>query len=315
MTPFCTLHAGGQRDGACRVDPARGGGEPSVEDRAAPKRVMITRDIIARYGATAGCKKCRGLVTGDRAYQHVHHSEDCRKRLEDMMRNDEAYREQVERAEFRRTERLAEVLERRMRAQDRQARLDEETARKKRKVVHQTEGEKDPSPGGESPAEATPSSSARPMEASSSSTTTTATVSPPPSTDRPQAQDGDGDEMMDDGIPLATPEAINMSGKREATEVGDDEGKRRRPRLQCLNELSDGVEFDISEVFSVPRMTLTSKKRGLRAGYSLDETKVDVITGKKWDLSSSRHLASLWSLLKNRPSRLLVASPPCTTPP
>ena len=110
-----------------------------------------------------------------------------------------------------------------MKAQDRQARLDEETARKKRKVVHQTEGEKDPSPGGESPAEATPSPSARPMEASSSSTTTTATVSPPPSTDRPQAQDGDGDEMMDDGIPLATPEAINMSGKREATEVGDDE--------------------------------------------------------------------------------------------
>jgi len=146
--PLGTLHAGGQRNGARRVDPARGGGEPSVEDRAAPKRVMITRDIVARYGATAGCKKCRGLVTGDRAYQHVHHSEDCRKRLEDMMRNDEAYREQVERAEFRRTERLAEVLERRMKAQDRQARLDEETARKKRKVVHQTEGEKDPSPGG-----------------------------------------------------------------------------------------------------------------------------------------------------------------------
>ena len=139
--PFGTLHAGGARDTGRRVDLGGGGVQPGPEDRAAPKQVMTTRDIIARYGVTSGCKKCRGVVIGDRAHQHVHHREGRRTRAGDLMRNGEAYKGQVMKAEHRRIERLAEILGRRVKAQVRQARQDEEVTKKRKLAVHQANAE------------------------------------------------------------------------------------------------------------------------------------------------------------------------------
>ena len=62
--PLGTLRAGGQRDRARRVDPDGGELPLPAEERAAPKRVMITKEVVAIFGATAGCKKCMG--TSDR---------------------------------------------------------------------------------------------------------------------------------------------------------------------------------------------------------------------------------------------------------
>ena len=193
--------------------------------------MTITKEIINRYGATSGCKKCRGLIAGDKAYQHVHHSEQCRTRLEDLMRNDDAYKEQVEKAEQRRAERLAEILERRVQAQDRQAQ--QEAVQKKRRReehgVSSTEGRnthEDPLPGaGPVPGAAASSSSAGPASG-------------------PAMQDGDGDTVMEDGIPLATPEVmtntmstVNMDGKRR---LEQEEDNNARPRLQALQH-AEGI--------------------------------------------------------------------------
>ena len=38
------------------------------------RRVQVTREVVMKFGATSGCKKCRGLVSNDQAYHFVHHT-------------------------------------------------------------------------------------------------------------------------------------------------------------------------------------------------------------------------------------------------
>ena len=116
--PTGTLRAGGRRDG----DRAQELEEVDHGDAAigpTPKRVQITREVINRLGGTPGCLKCRGVLAGDRSYQFVHHTDECRRRMENLMRQDELFSKKLEAAEERQTRRIAEVLERR----DREAAL------------------------------------------------------------------------------------------------------------------------------------------------------------------------------------------------
>ena len=93
------------------------GQDPGEDDRDGgsreyvPKRVQITKEMVLRYGPTKGCRKRPGIASGDGGYQHVHHSEACRARLEEAMKDDEAFRRNLEKANHRRTERLAKELE------------------------------------------------------------------------------------------------------------------------------------------------------------------------------------------------------------
>lgn len=73
------------------------------------------------------------------------------------------------------------------------------------------------------------------------------------------------------------------------------------------------VEFDVSEVFSAPRISSVAQELGLTPGYSLDICYVDRVSGRKWDLREKSAQSTLWSLLGIRRSRLLVVSPPCRT--
>ena len=82
--------------------------------------MQIRREVVEKFGPTLGCLKCRGLLARDLAYQYVHHREECRTRMEALMREDDGFRRHVESAELRLTKRLADVLERRDReSQDR----------------------------------------------------------------------------------------------------------------------------------------------------------------------------------------------------
>ena len=107
--PIGTIRAGHR-------DEARGGelAEEVPEDAEAgsnPKRVQITKEAVNKFGGTPGCLKCRGVVSGDRTYQFVHHSPECRTRMEDLMRRDDQFARKVEAAEERQKKRIAEVLE------------------------------------------------------------------------------------------------------------------------------------------------------------------------------------------------------------
>ena len=50
-------------------------------------------------------------MSGDRTYQFVRHSPECRARMEDLMRRDDQFARKVEAAEERQKKRIAEVLE------------------------------------------------------------------------------------------------------------------------------------------------------------------------------------------------------------
>ena len=117
--PLGTLR-GIPRDPHRRVDAAEGNGLPGDDPVQAAKRVQITADAIKKFGPTPGCRKCKGVMAGDRSYQYVHHSEDCRKRLEEKMMHDEGFKENLERASRRQVERLAQELERRVKEMENQ---------------------------------------------------------------------------------------------------------------------------------------------------------------------------------------------------
>ena len=70
-------------------------------------------------------------------------------------------------------------------------------------------------------------------------------------------------------------------------------------------------EFDVSELFSVPRSCELAAELGSRSGYSLDLVHKEHITGQRWNFSRLQERSRLWNLLRQKMSKLLVASPPC----
>ena len=72
-------------------------------------------------------------MAGDKAYQFVNQSEGCRRRMEALMKEDDAFRRHVENAERRQTERLAEIVERRAKTQEDQDKFHEDHMKKKKR--------------------------------------------------------------------------------------------------------------------------------------------------------------------------------------
>ena len=74
----------------------------------------------------------------------------------------------------------------------------------------------------------------------------------------------------------------------------DQQGKRQAER-HC-----DETAFDVSELFSAPRMCPVAAQQGFDIAHT------DRVTGKSWDLADSREQIRLWS------QKLLIVSPPAT---
>ena len=74
-----------QRDAGPRVEAGVRAGEQ--DDRILPRRALITQGVVRKFGPTPDCRKCRGALAGDQAYQFVaNHSEGCRRRMEALIR-------------------------------------------------------------------------------------------------------------------------------------------------------------------------------------------------------------------------------------
>ena len=317
--PIGTIRAGHR-------DEARGGelAEEVPEDAEAgsnPKRVQITKEAVNKFGGTPGCLKCRGVVSGDRTYQFVHHSPECRTRMEDLMRRDDQFARKVEAAEERQKKRIAEVLEKKdQEAAKRAEAARRDAARVPPEVVppevppHDAQGD----PGPQDPHGGPGVSSKRDSYgggASSSGLEETERGNKKRRTEEeedPEIEQEGGDPDM--GVPLATEETADPSRKREAAEADETEPRSRRPRLEKLEGLNDsGYEFDVCEIFSPPRVCSLAGKLNLIGGYSIDKVHVDAFTNQSWDLTKPRDQSQLWGLLRRRPARMLILSPPCTT--
>ena len=130
---------GVQRDAGRRVEEGEREGAHQQDDRFLPRRVFITHEVVRKFGPTPDCRKSRGAMAGDKAYQFVNRSEGGR-RMEALMKEDDAFGGRVHNAEQRQTEGSAEIVERRAKAQDDKDKLREDHMnRKKRrlKVIEQ----------------------------------------------------------------------------------------------------------------------------------------------------------------------------------
>ena len=76
-----------------------------------PRRAKLTKDVVERYGFTAGCPKCRSWEQGEVGSTTIGHSAKCRERLEDLMKEDPVFKERLDRAETRINETLARYVE------------------------------------------------------------------------------------------------------------------------------------------------------------------------------------------------------------
>ena len=110
-------------------DQGRGVGEPEKQQGDHLQWIIPRRVLI---GATSGCTKFLGVVSNDQADRFVHHSESGRYRMEKLMRQDDKYYTQVERAERRQVERLADTLERRALEETKKAETNEEQTKRRR---------------------------------------------------------------------------------------------------------------------------------------------------------------------------------------
>ena len=75
----------------------------------ASRRRGITQTDLDKYGLTPGCPGCLAKQRGEIAKRG--HSEACRKRIEDMMRQDGDDRRKIEAADERITQQIARRIE------------------------------------------------------------------------------------------------------------------------------------------------------------------------------------------------------------
>ena len=224
----------------------------------------------------------------DRAYQYVHHHEECRTRMEALMREDAGFRHRVENAGIRMTQRIADVLERRDR--------EEHERKRPRFAPEQPNGSaQDHKVKGQPPEIAEQVQSESQGGASSSRIPTEEDVVI-------------GDDM---GILLATDDVMGSEAKRKKEDEEDSGApKATRQKLECVFHLEGETEFDVSEIFSCPRVCPIARDLSLRAGFSLNSETKDTHTDKSWNFLHKKEQARLMTLLAKRPSQLPVVSLP-----
>ena len=76
------------QDSEEKLSPSKDVTRPSSKVEPVPRSFRINQDKLSRFGLTKGCPKCEALRRGE-SHQTVHHSGECRKRLETEMSRDD----------------------------------------------------------------------------------------------------------------------------------------------------------------------------------------------------------------------------------
>ena len=86
----------------------------AVDQRGAPRRMMLKKEDYVRHGFTEHCQGCRALLAGR---SHGRHSEACRTRMEKVLRDSPEGQERFKRARDRIDEEVTRQMEEHLRAQ------------------------------------------------------------------------------------------------------------------------------------------------------------------------------------------------------
>ena len=299
-------------------------GQHAEQDgEAMPRRVKITREVLERFGYTSGCPGCNNTRLGR---YHRAHSEQCRERLEEAIREDETTKHRIEAAHARQDAWMQREYAR-MGLGERtgQEARDEQLQTDSTDMAADAEVRTPPSTPNREPIQV-PEGEGVPEIVIDDEYGGGVDTTP----SRKRHRDIDDSLEQEDGLRGHVYERVEQSssssGPRqyqtvshadvqsteliEALEAYGVDAKVKE--LQSVNfDDSEATQVDVSEVYSPPRVVALAHKFGLRPGFSLDIT-VDDETGKPWDFDDpgQRHKAE--RLLRETQPWLLIGSPMCT---
>ena len=284
------LHQEQPRAGDLRRPPPAPEPDPVAPQR---RRLAITKRFLDRAGYTPGCLKCRHMQTGDNSRPTLGHSEACRDRVEEFVRNDPALRNLWDRAQGRvgRPEPGAAEPE----AQAGGDEVPEESAAP-RVRARSEDGAAAPSDGPE----------VKRARAEADDVDTEMPIPPVATEENPEASEQPAPKRARVGSEAATAEEDPL--QPEAEEVG----LVATLSVKSVRHIDRPGKFDICEVFSPPRVTEHAGKHGLRPGWSLDVRCADGVTGRRWDLTSRSDQDAAFEMLRRDKPHTVILCPPCT---
>ena len=166
---------------------------------------------------------------------------------------------------------------------------------------------------------------------SSCSSSSTSSSSDSSSQVEVQKIDGEGDAVMhmnnspEQHLPNEYKLSISTKGEKrdETMTTRRDKPARGKPMLTDPDKPASGNRehvhekdrrdqsvYDAAEIFSPPRVCRRARIRGLRGGWSLDDSAMCPVTGRTWDLLNSQEQKRAWNLFHKAKPKLLAASPP-----
>ena len=84
--------------------------QPPHAEEPVPRSFRITQELLGKFDYTKGCPKCEALRRGDE-HKTVHHSRECRKRLETEMTKDDTLSKKLAAVEERKKHYIARQVE------------------------------------------------------------------------------------------------------------------------------------------------------------------------------------------------------------
>ena len=240
--------------------------------------MRIRKQEITKYGKTEGCRACRTAKADGSTKPGYYHNEECRRRIQEKMKNDEVDNLRLEEYLLRSSARMAERVSQK---------ADKDRTRNQTSTSS--------------------SSTSRPPDMNTN-------LEAKPDMNNNFKEKREKPELEEQ----QAPKARRTGRSEDDEEMNDDnEGmkKRRIAAVDCWqSEMEKALaddQHDISEIYSPPRVVAAAQAMGLRGGWSLDITCRDE-EGQPWDFSKSWMRTKAMKLLKETKPRLLIGSPMCT---
>ena len=82
----------------------------SSESDPVPRGFRVTKDLLDKFDFSNGCPKCESLRRGE-TRTTIHHSKECRKRIEELMKKDPALNKKLSEVEDRQNRWLGRRVE------------------------------------------------------------------------------------------------------------------------------------------------------------------------------------------------------------
>ena len=278
------------------------------EEIPLPRRLKITMQVLERYGTTDDCPQCRHVRDFRETKPGIAHTERCRERIVEAMRQDDAGRQRLEDVEQRQNRGIA-------------ARIQQHDVSAEEGNV-QKDGDDDDAPQIRAEQEFTNVPS-HPGAIPEMSRVPFPNV--PDHVDEDATPRGSGKHLGDDDG--ANEESMDVDVVEEKPHFGGDDLNGSDVELEVMlmslgagpknfrRERKTAYNRMVSEIYSPPRVTEMVEampELKLIPGMAWDITGVDPDDGKPWDFNDKSKREKVLKMIRRDKPMLLIGSPMCT---